>query len=368
MSADAPPDRARSAELGDAPARRRLASIERLAQVGFWEWTIGTGELIWSDELYRVFGHEPGDVRPSYEAWLAAIHPDDRPEVQALVERAVRTHESYAVDHRIIRPDGAVRLVHGRGDVEVGPDGEAVRLSGIASDVTESRRASEHLHEFVSEVAHELRTPLASIQSSVDLLRLTRQDLPPEARDATMTVLGRQVSRLRSVANALLEIDALRPISGGISLVPVRVEHAVAQAISAVPRPDLVLLSVDVPSQLEVKADTELLGRALGALLSNAYQHGGDAIDVRATATDFDVTITVEDDGPGVDPAVRDTMFAPFVRSHAATAPGSGLGLTLAHRLALVMGGRLTYTSRIGGGARFSLVLERTDDAEGDRL
>lgn len=339
--------------------RRQLAAVERLAQVGFWEWTIETDDVVWSDELYRIFGLEPGALVPTYATWLEAIHPEDREEADRLVTRAYETHASYAFDHRIVRPDGLIRVLHGRGNVELDDAGRPVRILGITSDVTEARREESWLRDFVSDVAHELRTPLTALQASVDLLRGNREDLPTVARDATMTVLSRQVVRLRTLANSLLDIDALRPDAGKLMLEPVTVEAAVSAAVLATPRPASALLTIDVDPRLRVRAAAGHVERILGALLANAYAYGGDAVSIVVSATEFDVVLKVEDDGAGVADELVGRLFQPFSRGRDAATVGSGLGLTLASKLAAGLGGSLHHQHRPEGGTCFALRLER---------
>jgi two-component system cell cycle sensor histidine kinase/response regulator CckA len=131
-------ERRRSVEL--------LRDAERIAHMGSWEWDVTTGDLIWSDEMYRVFGMEPGEPA-TFERFIGAVHPDDRSLLQETVERALTTHEPYFVDHRVVRPDGTVAHVHGRGHTIVDAEGIAVRMMGSGQDVTERRSAEEALRQ-----------------------------------------------------------------------------------------------------------------------------------------------------------------------------------------------------------------------------
>ncbi|MBW3630493.1 MAG: PAS domain S-box protein, partial [Gemmatimonadetes bacterium] len=130
---------ARSVEL--------LREAERIAHMGSWEWDISTGEILWSDEMYRLFGLEPSGGPITYERYIGLIHPDDRGAMQQTVERALSDHEPYAVDHRVIRPDGFVRHIHGRGHVVLDRRGEPTRVMGSGQDVTERRAAEEALRQ-----------------------------------------------------------------------------------------------------------------------------------------------------------------------------------------------------------------------------
>ncbi len=118
--------------------RESLAFAQRVAQLGSWDWDIGSGELFWSDESYRIFGR-PEDFSPSFEGFLATIHPDDRARVRQAVERTLAGGERYSLDYRVVLGDGTERVVHAQGDVVFDASGRALRMVGTVQDVTEQR-------------------------------------------------------------------------------------------------------------------------------------------------------------------------------------------------------------------------------------
>jgi diguanylate cyclase (GGDEF)-like protein/PAS domain S-box-containing protein len=105
--------------------------------VGSWAWLVSTGELWWSDETYRICGRTPGESTPTYDSFLAAVHPDDRAEVERRAGAALEGTEVYDGVHRLVHPSGEVRHVHEYGTVLRAPDGTPVRLLGFVQDVTE---------------------------------------------------------------------------------------------------------------------------------------------------------------------------------------------------------------------------------------
>ncbi|HEY8601058.1 MAG TPA: GAF domain-containing protein, partial [Thermomicrobiales bacterium] len=119
-----------------------LAEAQRLARIGSWEYDIVADRLTWSDEIFRILGHAPQSFTPTQERLLAAIHPDDRAEVlRARVEGLGRDGQ-YDVEHRIVRPDGTVRMAHQRTEIVRDAVGRPIKRQGIIQDVTE-RRALE---------------------------------------------------------------------------------------------------------------------------------------------------------------------------------------------------------------------------------
>jgi PAS domain S-box-containing protein len=131
----------------EAEARYRalveqLAEAQALAHVGSWEWDLSTERLTWSDELYRIFGLEPGSP-VSYPDTLRYIHPDDHATIERLVAQALKDHQPFTCPQRVLRPGGAERMVEGRTRVEVDATGRAIRLYGTLQDVTERQRAED---------------------------------------------------------------------------------------------------------------------------------------------------------------------------------------------------------------------------------
>jgi PAS domain S-box-containing protein len=115
----------------------RLQEAQRVAGVGSWEWDAATDTVEWSRETYRIFGWDPEDPgAPSFEDWMAAVHPDDREHASAKVEEAMDSGTFPQFDHRIRRPDGTVLTVECRGEVAETDEG-TVRIRGTILDVSD---------------------------------------------------------------------------------------------------------------------------------------------------------------------------------------------------------------------------------------
>jgi PAS domain S-box-containing protein len=139
-----------AAEVQSARRKVLLERAERLAQIGSWEWQPTTDEALWSDNLYRIFGLEPGSFVPSLRALLDRTHPEDRESAERQLTAAARDGRLAALEMRIVRPDGTVRYLHATADAD-GHDGDrAPRLVGSAQDVTDERRAARELAAHVT--------------------------------------------------------------------------------------------------------------------------------------------------------------------------------------------------------------------------
>jgi len=128
-------------------SENRLAEAQRIAHVGNWVWEIPVDKLHWSEEIYRIFGRDPRQFDASYDAFIMAIHPDDREKVKQAVSAAVHDQAPYMIDHRIVLPDGRVRHVHERGAVQYNDAGEPVRMLGTVHDISDRIQAEELLRE-----------------------------------------------------------------------------------------------------------------------------------------------------------------------------------------------------------------------------
>lgn len=129
-----------------AHARLRLDTNERIAELGSYDWDVATDTNTWSDQLYRIYGYEPGAFNASYDKFISMIHPDDRERIKAIHAEAFETGEPFEMEERIVRPDGEVRLLWSNGVVITDDDGTPVRFVGTCRDITDERRR---------EVAHE---------------------------------------------------------------------------------------------------------------------------------------------------------------------------------------------------------------------
>ena len=120
---------------------RLLAETQRLARLGSWEWDIAADRMTWSEELFRIFGLDPLEFVPTYEAYLARLAAEDRIIADELVRKAVERGDPYAFEHQVRLPDGGVRWVQARGRVIRDETGRVAKLQGTAQDVTDSREA-----------------------------------------------------------------------------------------------------------------------------------------------------------------------------------------------------------------------------------
>ncbi len=125
----------------------RLEMAQRIGRVGVWDWNPGTGELLWTDEVFRILGYSVNEVTPSYELFLERIHPEDRERLKKAVADSLEGEASYNVDCRIIMKDGEVRYASAQGEMQFGGDGNPLRMLGTFQDMTKCHETEEALVE-----------------------------------------------------------------------------------------------------------------------------------------------------------------------------------------------------------------------------
>ncbi|WP_018870071.1 diguanylate cyclase domain-containing protein [Thioalkalivibrio sp. ALgr3] len=133
----------RTAELEDASAR--LEEAQRIAGVGYWDWGIRGEQLNWSTNVYELFGLDPEQDTAGFEAYMHAIHPDDRARVRQGINAALAEGSHYHLEHRVVLPDGGLRHVRVEGEISRDADGRPQRVLGMVRDITRDKRSEERL-------------------------------------------------------------------------------------------------------------------------------------------------------------------------------------------------------------------------------
>jgi PAS domain S-box-containing protein len=121
----------------------RVDYAQQLANMGDYDWHIASDTNTWSDQLYRIYGHEPQSFNASYERFLAHIHPDDRERISAIHRHSYETGEPYEMIERIVRPDGNVRYLASNGQVIRDDSGTPLRMRGTCIDITDRIRSEQ---------------------------------------------------------------------------------------------------------------------------------------------------------------------------------------------------------------------------------
>ena len=186
----------------------RVANAQHLAHMGDYDWHIATDRNTWSDELYRIYGHEPQSFNATYERFLSFIHPDDRERIQAIHQHAYATGEPYEMIERVVRPDGEVRYLHSNGQVIMGADGTPERMRGTCVDVTDqvlAEREREAAAARLGEVRLRRRQAAEINDNVVQGVTAAMYALELDDAESALTYLTRTLESARSMMNDLIE-------------------------------------------------------------------------------------------------------------------------------------------------------------------
>lgn len=357
----------------------RLMTAQEIAHIGSWDWDMHSGKLLWSDEIYRIFGISPQSFPATYEAFLEAVHPDDRKLVVNSVNKATGEGEEYNIEHRVIRPDGEVRIVHETGEVFYDNKNRPYRMIGVVSDITEEKRINEELihskelaeaanktkSEFIASMSHELRTPMNAILGMTSLLEQTNlSDMQKEYIEG-LNSSGKTLLEIISDILDISKIEAGKLTLDSASFDPTELIDEVCRVLSikAFSKNIEFLSNIKSPLPKKIKGDGLRLKQVLMNLIGNAikFTEKGE-VDLMATpeyinSGELKILFTIKDSGIGIEKDKINSIFEKFSQADSSTTRkfgGTGLGLDISRNIVELMGGKINVTSRAGQGSTFS--------------
>ncbi len=210
--------RSRTAAL-DAD-RERLAEAQRIAGIGSWDLDLRTETVIWSDELYRIFGVDPASFEPTFETILSLVHPEDQAMMASGLDQSLARREPFRFDYRVPLPDGGEHWVRARGRLILDEAGELVGMQGTCQDITDRKQAEAALTH------NALHDPLTGLPNRALLLDRVEVSLARSARvDKSVAVLFLDLDRFKLIN------DSRGHTAGDVVL------QAVAERLRAAVRP-----------------------------------------------------------------------------------------------------------------------------------
>jgi PAS domain S-box-containing protein len=354
-----------------------LADAQRLSNTGSFGWKIGTDEIFWSKETYRIMGFDE-TVRPTIGLLLQRVHPDDRGFVQRQLDRALRGEQHLDYEYRLRTPDAGIKHIHVRAHRQAYEAGEE-ELVGALMDVTATKQAQEALQiaqtalahvtrvtmlgEMTTSIAHEVNQPLGAIvtNAGASLRWLGRQ--PPEIEEVRAAI-GQIVNDAHR-ANEV--IRRIRKFSKKVDpeMIRLDINEVVDEAVTLLRRDALrhgVAIRLELASGLlPVRGDRIQLQQVIVNLLVNGMEAMATVRErervlvVRTQRHQADgVLVAIEDAGVGIKPENADRLFSAF---YTTKPDGLGMGLSIVRSIIEAHGGRVWASPNAGPGMTFQFTL-----------
>jgi PAS domain S-box-containing protein len=368
-----------------------LAAAQQIAKLGSWEMDLVDPERLeqnpvrWSDETFRIYGYEPGEIEVSNGGFYEAVHPDDRETYVRLATRAAAEGAPYGVEFRAKRKDGREIVVHEMANTLTDASGRPVKMLGTAQDVTEHRSTEERLRQsqkmeavgqLTGGIAHDFNNLLTVIINAAETLdeQIHGKATPSSWPLDSIFNAVEQATALTRRLLAFARKQPLEPRNVNINEFITRMKPLLQRTLG-----ENVDVRIDLQSALWTayvdahQVESVVLNLAINA--RDAMPDGGHLMIETANVTLDDdeaahyadvipgdyVALSVSDNGSGMPAEVLAHAIEPFFTTKP-TGKGTGLGLSMAYGFAKQSGGHMNIYSEVGSGTTVRLYFPRTND------
>lgn len=345
---------------------------------GWWDWNILTDETSWSTQFYQILGYELEELPSSFKTWQSWTHPDDLLRIKTLLKKHLQDPSiPYVFDYRVRTKSEQWKWISAMGKVVAWNDqGEPLRMVGMHHDISERKQAEQELQRINSELirsnqelghfayvaSHDLQEPLRKIGSFTDLLADRYQGQLDETADRYIRYITDGAMRMQGLIDDLLNYSR-------VGRAELKVQPTALSSILEKVKSDLEKViekrqvEIIIDSLPTVAVDPVLMGQVFQNLISNAIKYcqaDRPRIYIRATQDQKFWTISVQDNGIGINPQFTDRIFVIFQRlHHREEYSGTGIGLAICKKLVERHGGQIWVDSEEGKGANFSFTLPK---------
>jgi PAS domain S-box-containing protein len=372
LSKTSPASAFRQPEPGESSDVLRMALGS--SELGIWDWYPAQNVLRWDARCKAIFGLPP-DAPVDLDTFFRGIHPDDKPTWERVAGRALAPESGgqLALEYRVIGiRDKVLRWVATQGKCSFDAAGKPVRFIGTILDVTERKRAEEHLRkqaefeqQLIGMVSHDLRSPLQAAMLGAQMLQRGSDLSLVQIRVAGRIV--HSLDRASRLIRDLLDFTQVR-LGSGLALFPAPADLA---GLARTCIEEMKAGHPDCFLSLEVRGDTagvwdgDRILQVISNLLGNAlsYSPEGAEVSVVAEGREGEVSLRVHNGGPPIPEEALGQLFRPFLRGSSGVnreGRSIGLGLYIVEQLVAAHHGRVTVTSTAAEGTTFEVHLPRS--------
>ncbi|MEO8090089.1 MAG: response regulator [Gemmatimonadales bacterium] len=380
-------ERALAAEaLQTAEERMRVALSA--TGVGIWDMDFVTGKNRWSETLESQYGLKPGTFGGTFEAFLAGVHPEDRPELLETMAEASNAGADFSLLHRALWADGTVRWLSATGRIHLGKDGKPLRGVGISQDVTERRTLERQnqqalkmqaVGQLASGVAHDFNNLLTVILGCAELVALDTAVTPHHAEDLGEIIkaalrargLTQQLlafSRQQVLQAAPLDLNKLiTDMTGMLGLligngIQVKLDLAPKLSLAFADRGQMeqVVMNLVVNARDAMPDGGRVTIETKDVELESSSIPGHSSIPEEPIMEGQYVMVAVTDTGTGMSRETRNRLFEPFYTTKE-PGKGTGLGLSTTYGIVKQSKGYIWVHSEPGEGTTFKVYLPRSN-------
>ncbi len=373
------------AEEAVKESKLSLDDAQEIAKMGSWEFDILKNKLVWSTNMYRIFGYEPFAIEPTYELFINQVHPDDLGIIGDSYEYVENTKKTISQELRFVMPDGSIKWILNKLVPNFKENG-LVKLKGVSTDITDRKRTEMELFKakekaeesdrlksaFLANMSHEIRTPMNGILGFAGLLK--ESNLTGKEQEAYIRIIEKSGARMLNIINDIVDISK---IESGLMELYIR-ESDISEQLEYIYtffKPEVegkgLLFSYknSLPEKENfIKTDREKIYAILTNLVKNAIKYTNIGyIEFGCERKGKFIEFFVKDTGIGIAKDRQEAIFERFIQADISDKPaydGAGLGLSISKAYVAMLGGKIWLESQEGAGSIFSFTIPYNTEPE----
>ena len=344
---------------------KRYEFATESAGIGVWYWNIEENQVVWNNEMYRLYDMNKDEFDGTYQSWNKLAFEEERAMVEGEIQKAIDCGGQFDITFRIHWKDGSVHYIHGIGTAEQNAEGQRPQMIGVNVDVTKEKDLDLARSNFISFASHQLRTPLTGIRWVAD--KLMGESLSGQGKVFVQDI-EESALQLSKLVDTMLNLSRLE--GGNVTVKPesfdliLFLDEFLDEMHPALIRKNLQLKKEPYPPQLDIVSDRYMLQNIVQSIFSNAIEYTPDrgSITIGVIEEGDSFRLLIKDTGVGIPKQDQGTIFRQFSRGSNADSMksnGTGLGLYIAKQSVDFLHGKIWFESEEGKGTTFCIEMPK---------